>query len=149
MPWLLSLFACTPAEDACAPELPAGEAAATVDGADFTSSDATWQFAGAAVQLNASGADGAALSFVLQTTSTGESLDVAVAPFSVDLSDAGGGWITYYPDTGDSLTTQAGSGTLEVVAFEDTLSACFSGVLGDDAGTALDLAGELVASEAR
>jgi hypothetical protein len=140
-----SLFACSPS-DACAPDLGAGELAATIDTAAFTSSEATWRFAGAALQLNAPGLAGDSFSIVLQTTDTGAALDEAEAPFSVDVGEAGGGWILYYPDEGGSLTTQSGSGSIEVTIFDDTLTACFVGVLGDGDGATVDLEGALVAS---
>lgn len=147
--WFTLLLGCGPDDaEGCAPALPAGGLSADVAGAPFDADDATWRLAGAAIQLNASGADGSSMSVVLQTTTDGADAGDAAAPFSVDLGDAGGGFATYYPASGDSLTTGAagGSGTFEVVTFGDTVAACFSGVFVGSA--TLDVTGEVVAAGA-
>jgi hypothetical protein len=149
MSWfLLLLSACADDDAPCAPDLAEGTLEGTLDDAALTASDAAWRWAGSSLQANASGA--VTVSVVLQTTTDGEPVTEAVAPFTVDLGPEGGGWVVVYPEAGSSLTTQSGSGSFEIVAVPDlgggVLSGCFSGTVSDGAGDDREVSAELVAN---
>ena len=152
--FFLVLLACSGESSAptCtdASALEVGSMSATVDGAEWTSA-ATWMWQGESLQITTEAADGWRFTFVAQTTSDGTTVKTAAAaalPVEVSLTDAGGGWVLAYPDSGDSLTSDLGGGSLNISASDDTtLQACFSFDAANDGGDALTVAGGAVNAE--
>jgi hypothetical protein len=120
-----------------------GQAVATVDGADWTGTGATWRLAGSSLQINTVASDGWMLSLVAQATPDGttasDALDAGEFPIDVTLKDgADGGWVLFYPDEGSSYGTQdTDGGTFTISGREgDDLLACFSfSAASGDGGT--------------
>lgn len=124
----------------CTVDLDADAAEATVDGEAWAADGATFTWAGESLQINTTGADW--LSIVAQTTGEGETLQAAVDagnfPISVTVVEgADGGFATWYPESGSSLTTrEAAGGTLEIVSADaDLVEACFAFEVGADGET--------------
>lgn len=119
-------------------DIGSGEIAAVVDGEDWSDDAATWILAGSSLQINSEPSGGWHLSAVLQVTTTGatlaDALDAGSWPVEVDLPPEGGtgGWITFYPDSGDSYVTEAAAGgTLTLAGQTGTdLYGCFAFTAG-------------------
>jgi hypothetical protein len=121
----------------CKPDVDAGTAVATLDGADW-STTATWTWSGESLQINAAPADGWNFSLVGQLTETGETVkaaaDAGAFPITVPLGQTGG-WVTVFPTAGGSYHTKnAAGGILTVTAIGDELAGCFDFVAGTDGG---------------
>ncbi len=119
-----------------------GTIEATVDGEAWTGGATTWLLAGSSLQVNSESAGGWWLSAVAQETTAGAALGDAVSagswPADVDLPPDGGtgGWVTFYPDSGDSYSTkQADGGSLTLAGEDGTdLLGCFSFTAANGAG---------------
>ena len=125
-------------EGGCAVDAAPGTASATVDGEDWTGGGATWQWAGESLQLNTVGAGSWWMSLVAQTTTDGATLKAAVdaGAFPLTISLVDGGWATFYPDSGGSLSSQSGDGELVLTdASATSLRGCFWFEASADAAT--------------
>lgn len=146
---LLPLLACDGAsgsDGACTPDpaLASGTAAATLDGAAWTTS-ATWLWQGESVQINADPADGWRFSLVGQLTDAGDTVqaaaDAGAFPITVPLGTSGG-WVTVFPTEGGDgsyHTKNAAGGTLTITEVGDELAGCFDFSAGTEAGDAVEL----------
>ena len=124
-----------------------GRVIAVIDGEDWAS---TTEFleAGTSLQVNAPTTGGWWFSMVLQTSSDGATAVDAVAagvwPIVFDVGGVGG-WVTLYPETGDSYTSRDAVGEVTLVGADDGLAGCFAFDAAGSGGTVSVTGGRFVA----
>jgi hypothetical protein len=133
MRWMPLFFVVGCSSSPCDPgDLASGTAAATVDGAPWSATAATWTMSGSAIQINTSG-EGWAITLVARTDASGATADARIGDGGTyDLLD--GGFATIYPPSGLSFRSSSGTLTLEP-SEGDALLGCFDLTADGDDGT--------------
>ena len=105
-----------PSDNPCtSADLIPGQLKAVMNDTEWQASGVVWNASGESVQINTDTSDGWRLSIVLQRTlddTAALSLMSSDGPWDFDLGPDGGGWVTAYPQTGDSANSRHnGSGS--------------------------------------
>lgn len=137
--------------DTCEPQgLADGAVTATVDGAAWAGSGATWSVAGDGVQLTTAEADGWRLTLVAAEDEEGQGVAAALVDGESLVVPLGeGSFAALYPTgvAGSYATEAVGDGDAVLTRTGDVVAACFSFTASAADGTTVDLSGgELVAT---
>ena len=105
-----------------------GQMSARLNGDEWKASEVVWNQSGSSVQINTELKDEWRLSIVLQRSDSDETPSEAIGnlgPWLFDLSGGGGGWVTAYPQTGNSISSRtSGDGQFILQQLDDELKGC-------------------------